>query len=59
MHTFIIALALSLLAAAFVLVVVAYPHRGRRAPGPAPVSSALDKVGGKVSAILEDVSSSR
>jgi hypothetical protein len=59
MTLFVLALVVAVLAAAFVLAVVAFPHRGRRAPGPEPVSVALDKVGSRVSELLEEASATR
>ncbi|RKS77339.1 hypothetical protein CLV35_1025 [Motilibacter peucedani] len=59
MTFFVLVLLVAVLAAAFVLAVVAYPHRGRRVPGPQPVSAALDRVGGRVSELLEEASATR
>ena len=55
MTALLLALALSLLLAVAILGFVAYPHRGRRAPGPDRVSGALDRVGGRVTKVLEEV----
>ena len=59
MTLFVLVLLAAVLVAAFVLAVVAFPHRGRRVPGPEPVSVALERVGGRVSELLEEASATR
>ncbi|WP_165400273.1 hypothetical protein [Motilibacter rhizosphaerae] len=56
MSAFLAGIAVSLLLAALVLALVAYPHRGRRVPGPEVLSGALDRVGSKVTDALDEVS---
>jgi hypothetical protein len=59
MTAFVVILILSVLAAAFVLGVAAYPsqrHHVDAAPAPEPVKEAVNKVGGTVTRILDEVS---
>jgi hypothetical protein len=54
-------LVLSVLVAAFVIGVAAYPsqrHRVESAPAPDPLKDAVNKVGGTVTRILDEVSAS-
>jgi hypothetical protein len=59
MGAFVVVIVLSLLVAGLVIGVAAYPHRRHRIPGPEPVRSALDTVGSRVTAILDDASAER
>jgi hypothetical protein len=62
MGAFVVVLVLSVLVAGFVIGVAAYPsqrHRVQAAPAPAPVKDAVDKVGGSVTRILDEVSAGR
>jgi len=45
MFLFVLIMALSVIAGIAVIGFVAYPHRGRRVPGPVPVADALDRLG--------------
>ena len=56
MSAFIAALVLCLLVAVAVIALAAFPHRPGRVPGPPPVSAALERVGGRVTKILEESS---
>jgi hypothetical protein len=59
MTVFVAILVLSVLAAALVLGVAAYPsqrHRVESAPAPEPVKDVVNKVGGKVTRILDEAS---
>ena len=62
MGAFVVVLVLSVLVAGFVIAVAAYPsqrHRVQAVPAPGPVKDAVDKVGGSVTRILDEVSAGR
>ncbi|NHC13534.1 hypothetical protein [Motilibacter deserti] len=53
MFAFVLTMAVSVVLGVAVIGFVAYPHRGRRVPGPEPVSDALAKVGSRLADVLD------